>query len=305
MALAVIPAALLNLHAQALQGLKRIAESTLVGNIGIPLISLLGVVALAPRWGAVGVTWAYTLGTVLTLGLGDWRWRRALHGVGGVVPRFETAVLLQSSMPLFWVASFQLVISWASTVSLGLLASSADVAMFSAASRTALLITFVLMAVNSIAAPKFAALYQQGDLATLGEIARKSAKLMAVLASPVLAVFVLFPASVMSIFGSEFASGAKALSILAVGQFVNVVTGSVGWILIMCGYERLMRNIIALCAGFCVALNVLLVPRLGATGAAIATAVTLSVQMLIGAALVWHRLGVLTIPFGRRKPEIL
>jgi O-antigen/teichoic acid export membrane protein len=305
MALAVVPAALLSLQAQGLQGLKRIRDSSLVGNIGVPLISLVGVVVLAPRWGAVGATWAYALGAILTMGFGIWRWRQALHGVGNVVPRFDTSVLLQSSIPLFWVASLQLVMSWASTVSLGLLADSADVGIFSAANRTAMLTSFVLMAVNSISAPKFAALHKQGDLATLGEIARKSAKLMALVASPVLAIFILFPTSVMSIFGSQFASGATVLSILAVGQFVNVVTGSVGWILIMCGYERLMRNNIAICAGLSVALNLLLVPPLGAIGAAIATAATLSLQMLIAAVMVWQKLGVLTVPLWRGKSEVL
>jgi O-antigen/teichoic acid export membrane protein len=257
--------------------------------------------ALAPRWGAAGAVWAYSLGAILTAGFGVWRWRLALRGIPNVVPRFETSLLLESSIPLFWVSSLQLVISWASTVSLGLLADSAAVGIFSAANRTAMLTSFVLMAVNSISAPKFAALHKQGDLATLGEIARKSAKLMALVASPVLAIFLLFPTWVMSLFGAEFASGATVLSILALGQFVNVVTGSVGWILIMCGYERLMRNNIAICAALSVSLNILLVPRLGAIGAAVATAVTLSLQMLIGAAMVWQKLGVLTVPLWRGK----
>jgi O-antigen/teichoic acid export membrane protein len=87
------------------------------------------------------------------------------------------------------------------------------------------------------------------------------------------------------------------LPILAVGQFVNVVTGSVGYLLSMCGYERLQRNNIASCAALCVVLNVLLVPPLGAVGAAVASAVTLIVQMLTAAAIVWRKLGVITIPF--------
>jgi O-antigen/teichoic acid export membrane protein len=86
------------------------------------------------------------------------------------------------------------------------------------------------------------------------------------------------------------------LSILAIGQFVNVITGSVGYLLTMCGYERLQRNNFAVCAVLSVLLNVLLVPRMGAIGAAIATAATLAVQMLIAAAIVWRKLGVITVP---------
>ncbi|OEU69195.1 MAG: hypothetical protein BA863_00145 [Desulfovibrio sp. S3730MH75] len=100
----------------------------------------------------------------------------------------------------------------------------------------------------------------------------------------------------MAIFGKQFAAGGLVLSILAVGQFVNVITGSVGFVLMMCGYERLLRNNIALCAFINLALNYLLIPSLGAIGAAIATATTLILQNLIAAGLVWWRLGIMTIP---------
>jgi O-antigen/teichoic acid export membrane protein len=303
MALAVTPTALLTLQAQSLQGLKRIGDSTLVANLCVPVFSLLGVAILAPRWGLLGATWGQTLAAVLVMLVGFWRWRRATPQLGKVAGRFTTAKLLESSIPLFWVSSFQLVITWSSTVTLGLLRGSAEVGIFGAANRTAMLTSFILMAINSISAPKFAALHQQGDLVTLGRIARQSAKLMALVASPVLAIFILFPATVMGMFGPQFKAGAAVLSILAIGQFVNVVTGSVGWILIMCGYERLMRNNIIICAALIITLNLLLVPPLGVIGAAIATATTLALQMVIAAAMVWQKLGVVTIPLWHGKSE--
>ena len=186
MALAIVPTALLTLQAQALQGLRRIADASLVGNVAVPLFLLGGSAVLAPRWGALGATLAYVLAALLTMLLGIWRWRQAtpqLHAVSG---RFDTSTLLESSVPLFWVSCFQQIITWAPTVILGVMASSADVGIFGAANRAAMLTSFVLLAVNSISAPKFAALHRTGDLATLGSVARRSAKLMAVLASPIL-----------------------------------------------------------------------------------------------------------------------
>jgi O-antigen/teichoic acid export membrane protein len=126
---------------------------------------------------------------------------------------------------------------------------------------------------------------------------------MAGLASPILLLFVLFPAKVLALFGAKFAGGAPVLAILAIGQFVNVATGSVGWILIMCGYERLMRNIIIVCATATVALNFLLIPLYGVVGAALATATTLALQMLVAAALVWRKLGLVTLPVWYRRSE--
>ena len=303
MALAIAPTALFTLYAQSLQGLKRIADANLVGTVALPLFLLAGLPLLVSRWGTPGATMAYILAALLTVLLGIWLWRRATPHLRGLPGHSDTAALLDSSVPLFWVSCFQLVITWAPTVTLGAIASSADVGIFATANRAAMLTSFVLLAVNSISAPKFAALHRAGDMATLGRIARQSAKLMALMASPILAIFTLFPARVMRMFGPEFAAGAPVLSILAVGQFINVVTGSVGWLLIMCGHERLMRNNIAVCAAVGLALNLVLIPPFGVIGAAIAAATTLALQMIIAAVMVWQKLGVMTIPLWYGKSE--
>jgi O-antigen/teichoic acid export membrane protein len=194
--------------------------------------------------------------------------------------------------------------TWTSTLALGMWATPRDVGIFGIANRTATLTSFILLAVNNIAAPKFAALHRAGDLATLGRVARDSARLMALVAAPMLIVCLILPGPVMRIFGADFESGAAVLSILAAGQFVNVVTGSVGFVLIMCGYERMYRNAFVVCAASSIALNGLLIPRFGILGAAIATAGTLALQNLVAAMLVWRKLGVVTIPFLRPRSEV-
>lgn len=79
------------------------------------------------------------------------------------------------------------------------------------------------------------------------------------------------------------------------GSFVNVATGSVGYLLMMSGNERLMRNNVAFIAVLSILFNVTLVPLAGPLGAAIATAVCLASMNLISAKLVWSRLGIRTI----------
>jgi O-antigen/teichoic acid export membrane protein len=186
----------------------------------------------------------------------------------------------------------------------GIWKSSSEVGIFAVANRTAALTSFILIAVNSIAAPKFAALYSQGNLEDLGKTAQHAARLMVLMAGPVLLFFLVFPGWVMSMFGDHFESGSLALSIIAAGQFVNVVTGSVGYLLMMCGYERLMRNTTAISAIVNIVANVLLIPRFGINGAAVASAITLISQNLIAAALVWRRLGIWTIPIFRSQRRI-
>jgi O-antigen/teichoic acid export membrane protein len=296
MALAIIPMVLALLHAELLKGLKRIAESVLISGVSIPALSLVGLLVLAPRWGISGAVWAYAAAGALTAVVAIWLWRRATPQGQGAQGSFARDRLLKTSLPLLWVKSMNMAMGWTATIVLGIWATSADVGIFNAASRTVLLGGLVLMAVNSIAAPKFAALYRQGDLKALNSLARNSAKLMIVIASPLLLVFTLAPGPVMRLFGPEFVAGAPLLMVLAIGQFVNVATGSVGYLLIMTGHEKLMRNSVAIAAALNLALNLVLVPIAGAMGAAIATATSLATLNLVATYYSWSRLGIVILP---------
>ncbi len=189
-----------------------------------------------------------------------------------------------------------MLLNWAPTFFLGIWGTKADVGVFGAAWRTAMLTSFILVSVNSIVAPKFAALYSQGDMVGLASTARKSAMMMTLFAAPILLLFVVAPEFVMRIFGKGFESGGLLLTILAIGQFVNVATGSVGYLLIMCGRERLMRNNTLVVGVFSVGMNLVFIPLFGALGAAVAGALSLAIFNLGAFYLVWKSLDIWTLP---------
>ncbi len=297
MAMAIVPLALLTLHANALQGLKKIAFSISVSSVFVPLLACLLIVLFVPKYGIDAAALSYLLATTLTLLIGRKFWKSAVSPFRVNTAEFNRHVLLASSMPLFGIAMMNLVIMWSPMLLLGVWESSENVGIYSAASRTAMLTSFVLIAVNSIAAPKFAALYQQGNMLALGSLARKSAKIMVMLASPALLLFILIPESIMSIFGDQFKEGSTILMILAIGQFVNVSTGSVGYLLMMTGNERLMRNNLIFISILGIVLSLYLIPKYGILGAAIASALALSGQNLIAMILVRIKLNILTLPW--------
>lgn len=304
MALAVVPVSCSMLYAELLKGLKRIRYAISVESVWIPTFALFGALVLVPIWGVQGAVWAYILAAGLTSGIGLRLWHQVTPQLRGLTGYFDTDQLLSSSMPLFWVASLDIVVRWSPSLMLGIWSSSADVGIFGVAQRLAALINFVLIAVNSIAAPKFAALYRQGDIQTLGRIAKNSATLMALMASPILGLALFAPRWLMGIFGPQFADGAVIFSVLAVGQFVNVATGSVQFILMMCGYERLLRNVAVVCAIITVGLNVLLIPLWGVIGAAVAMTIVKIFQNLLLTNLVKQRLGIWTLPTLKRSMAV-
>ena len=188
---------------------------------------------------------------------------------------------------------------WAPLFLLGIWGSTEDAGVFGAAMRIAMLITFFLTAVNTVIAPKFAELHAKGEIELLGHLARRFALLITVAASPLLLLLILAGDWVMSMFGPEFTRGGTALAILAVGQAVNTMTGSVGYLLMMSGHERDIRNASIFGAIIMIGLAATLIPLFGIIGAAIAGAtavVAINVQSVI---IVRRKLGIMPIPIGK------
>jgi len=299
MAVTVIPLSLSVLISRALLGLSRIRDSVLVFSILPYGVALGGTWLLAYEWGVNGAIVAYVIAVTAALFYGWIAWRRALAGRSSGHQSQQVASptkeLLKSGAPLLIGAILQLVMAMSGTLMLGVWADNTDVSLFAVAWRTAVLITFVLLAVNTIAQPKFAELYARGDMESLAATASKATLLMTACAAPVFLVFLAAPEFVMSAFGSGFSSGAATLQVLSIGQFVNVIAGSVGVLLVMSGHEREYRNVQIIAACVVLVLNVILIPSHGAIGAAIAAASALIVQNFLFGYYVWTKLGIVLI----------
>lgn len=300
MALAIWPMTMVLLQGESIKGLKRIRDSQLVNGVVVPAVALSGLMLIGNRFGILGAVGAYGLAAVAAAAIGAWLWHRSIPKLTPVKTSFATRTLLKSCVPLMLVSASYLVMQWSSTFALGIWGTKTDIGIFSVALRTANLTSFILISVNSIVAPKFSELYSRDDLEALENTARKSALLMTLIASPILLSFLVFPQFIMGIFGSGFVDGGYLLSIIAVGQFINVATGSVGFLLVMTGHERLMRNNTMFVALFAVVLNLVLVPRFGALGAAISTSMSIAMVNMISLYLVWRSLRIVAIALPRR-----
>ncbi|MDA2913814.1 polysaccharide biosynthesis C-terminal domain-containing protein [Acidobacteriia bacterium AH_259_A11_L15] len=214
---------------------------------------------------------------------------------------FDRGLLLRTSLPMFSIAVMSLVIGWADIFLLGVWEPSQQVGIYGAAVRLSVLISFVLIAVNTALGPKFAALYARNERAEMGRLARRMAIGMALFALPLLLLFLAAPGWVLGWFGPEFRAGAVALMILAVGQYVSVATGSVGSLLLMSGHEKDYRTVMVVAAGSNLLLNLLLIPRYGMEGAAVATAASLVLANLLAATVVYRKLSILTLPLPRPR----
>lgn len=285
------------LYASTLKGLRKVAQSVITLNVAMPVAMLAGVTMFNPS-SALSAGKVYVAACAFAVIVGG-LWWQSVRPDATVNAVFPTKTLWASCAPLWTVVILQQLVMWSSQLLLGVWSSSESVAMFAASQRTATLISFVLVAVNTIVAPKFAVMYRQGDEDGLRYIAKLSVRLMLLAATPCLLFIWAFPEWILGFFGPDFKQASNALRVLALAQFINVVTGSVGFLLSMTGHEKTLKYNVLFGAIVGVVLAIILIPPFGLLGGAIATALAIASQHLLGVLQVYRVLGFNTLSIWR------
>jgi O-antigen/teichoic acid export membrane protein len=276
LALGVPLTALATVDIELVRATGRVRIAAILEALPSPALSLAFVVPLAVIYGLAGAmagTVAVGAAVLLVVAVAA---RRVVPALAGPTGHFERARLVQTGIPLLWVGLSAMVLSVTDTLMLGVLADARAVGLYGAAVRAAALASSALAAVNAVVSPRFAALHADGRIDEIRRLSRSATGQALLLALPILAICAAAPGTVLSLFGPEFATGASVLLVLVVGHGVNVLTGPVGMVLVMTGHEKIMRNNVLAAGAVNIGLNLILVPKLGALGAAVATAVSLA-----------------------------
>lgn len=201
------------------------------------------------------------------------------------------------AFPLLFNDGAFVVLSQTDTIMTGAILGSYHVGIYSAAFKTAAGVSFILAAVNAIAAPMFATLYTQGDDAGLKKLTATVARLMFYPTLVFALLLVIFGDRVLGMFGDEFVAARWVMTVLILGQLVNVGAGSVGYLMEMTGHHRQCAYVLGCSAILNLILNAILIPTMGIMGAAIATTLAMALWNVWLHQLVVKYLGV--------KPSIL
>ena len=154
MALAIMPLSLTNLHSEMLRGLKRIRDSLLVYWQGLilPIISLCLLIIFVQKFGLAGAVTSYLAASFITLGVAYILWRNATPQLEKQPGGFDTKILMDTALPLFWVSSTHIFMTSIDTFMLGIFLDARSVGIYSVALKTAGLISYSLTAASAIAA---------------------------------------------------------------------------------------------------------------------------------------------------------
>lgn len=292
-AFALVPFSGSQLLAFAVQGRGQVAMATAITALYVPAALLLTVLlgSLFSLNSASQLMAVLFVIATLNFVLSVCYWTRHA-GLRIDVDAMDWGDFRASTLPLFWVSVFALAHIWVPQLILGAYDSAEQFARFNNAYKVAMLISLLLMALNSVAAPQFAVLSQRGKLCELRELAAWVNGVIILAALPILASLFILAPRIMSVFDPTFSSDAGLLRILIAGQFVNAICGNVGHLLTMTGNECSFRNSMAAAAVVGITLALVLIPRWGAIGAAVSLAAAMTAVNCTAAWFVYRRLGI-------------
>jgi O-antigen/teichoic acid export membrane protein len=169
-----------------------------------------------------------------------------------------------------------LVTHMGTVVLLGLYFGAVEVAEYRAVFPAARLNQVVYQTFVTLFLPMVARLHTRGEHTSLREAYWRSAVFLAVFTFPIFAMTGPFAqATTVTLFGDRYATSGAVLMVLSVGYYVNMALGYNVYVLQVYGRLRylVLSNVAA--AAFNVGIALLLIPRYGALGAAVATAATM------------------------------
>ena len=197
--------------------------------------------------------------------------------------------IFRTTLPIWMVVVSQQLSQWGGQFISSVYVAKEELALLAIAMRIAMLVPMILTAVNMVVSPKFAALHHQGETKKTEDVLAESLKLLGAVSLFVFLVMVVFGGDVLRVFGHQYVEAGGLLSILVCGQLVNALTGPIGKLLMMSGFEKDVRNSSMIVAALGLALAPFLIAQYGVFGAAIATALTISAQNIALACLVHYR----------------
>jgi len=233
---------------------------------------------------SAGVTsLAYALSWVIACVLAWRAWERETRGFegrtdAGGIPEEHTGALLRFGMLRAPATLFAQLLFWIDTFVLAAYRGSQEVGVYGATVRTGQSLLLFLTSLSLVFSPFVADLHHRGEHDKLDALYKNVTRWGLASTLPVLLALAILPGTIMRVYGREFVAGKSALLILIIGLIVPVIVGTVGFILIMVG--RTGWDLLVYLGSFVTAVGiaVILAPRIGMRGTAIAEAVTLTLS---------------------------
>ncbi len=186
---------------------------------------------------------------------------------------------------------------------IGLLKTAEEVGFYNAAVPISLLLMTAVSLFSYMFFPIITQQYANGNKENVKQLSQQTGKWIYIISLPLFILFIIFPGVFIKIlFGEEYLIASNALRFLSIGAMFANLSDISKLLLSMKGKSKLILKDILFVLALNTALNLILIPPYGITGAAIATMISFIVLGLIFTFQSWKILGI--VPLKRKMINI-
>jgi O-antigen/teichoic acid export membrane protein len=283
----------------------RMRMTVLVDKIGRSSAQPLAVLLVsATGTGLLVLTWAWSVPYAVAAVVSSFVFRRFLQRRGTyehTEPTRTNRELRREFWKFTWPRSItrisQMAIQRMDIILVAALRTPTEAAIYTAATRFVALGQFGTQAIQQVLQPKFTALLARKERESLREVYQVSAAWSMALAWPMYVVVGSAPLAYLALFGPEYADdGVAVVLLMALAMLFGVATGPADTLLLMSGRSALSLANSLTALALDITLCLVLIPRMGITGAAVAWAVAVVTRCTL--AVVQTRLTMSIVSFG-------
>ena len=225
--------------------------------------------------------------------------RQLAREVAPGVRRYEPAAWIRASLPIFLVDGFFILLTYVDILVLQAFVGPAEVAVYYAATKTLVIISFVYFAVAAAATHRFSAYHVAGERDKLARFVGDTIRWTFWPSLAVAVGLLLVGKPLLSLFGPGFSEGYALIFVLVVGLLARASVGPSERLLNMVGQQRACAMIYGCAFAANLVLCLILIPRFGLIGAAVATTTATVVESALLFIVARRRLGLHVFVFGR------
>lgn len=173
----------------------------------------------------------------------------------------------------------------------------AEAAIYTAATRFLVVGQWGSLALNNAAQPRFTEFFSVNDRKSANAVYQATTAWLVLMTWPLYLLAVVYGPEILAVFGHSYSAGNAVMVILGLAALVATAAGQVDMVLITSGRTSWSLSNMVLTLAVNIAVDLLLIPKYGITGAAIGWAVAIAVNNLVPLAQIAILIGL--HPLGR------
>ncbi|WP_424020000.1 flippase (plasmid) [Halorientalis pallida] len=255
-----------------IRGLEHTIYKTYTQDLCYPVARIVLLVGLlSAGFGIHAAGLSYLLASILAFVAAHVLLDRLVRLAGAV--RFHGRELVAFSAPLIVATVLSRLLTWTDTLMLGFFRSSREVGLYSAAYPLATSLVLMFGAFGFMYLPLTSRLDAEDEHDEIDRVFTLTTKWILIGTFPAFLVLTVFSDDVLGVlYGPTYTPAATALTVLAVGFFTHAAAGRNRETISALGYTKyvFLSNVVGFACN--VVLNLVLIPRFGMVGAAVASA---------------------------------